>query len=161
MKRIFSLLLLITVASHFGTIQSFAQKRTKPREVIVIEFTTQDKGLDKQEVLINRTPKTNYKTSGGGANGGGVVCGDCSREDFEKLNKAYKAGLERLSYGFTAKAWRMGQNKSTVNFGISVGSGNCRTQKTFTVSRNKATKIQMDCGVSLVAYYGLESKEAN
>jgi hypothetical protein len=160
MKGNFSLLLIIVVASHFGIIQVFAQKQLKPREVIVIEFTSPRGSPAKYEVLINRTPKTNYEILGGGAYAGGVGCGDCSREEYERLKEKHKAELASLSYGFSAKAWRMGKNKSNLNFGISTG-GNCRTQKTFTVYRDRQTKIQLDCGVTLTAYYGLESKEAN
>ena len=161
MKRFFCLLLIIIVASHFGTIQIFAQKRTKPREVIVIEFTTPYKSINRQEVLINRTPQTNYETAGGGAAGGGAGCGDCSREESERLSREYKAELRKFSYGFTAKARRLDKDKSNVDFGISVGGGNCQTEKTFTVYRRQQTKFQLDCGITLTAYYGLESEKAN
>lgn len=160
MKRIFSLLFIIAAVSHFGTIALFAQKRPKPREVIVIEFTAPNNRLVKREVLINRTPNTDYRTSGGGASGAGAGCGDCSREQFEELNRKAKEEARKKSYGFTAKAWRMGNNQSNVSFGISVG-GNCRTQKTFAVSRFQKTEIKLDCGINLTAYYGIESKEAN
>jgi Na+-transporting NADH:ubiquinone oxidoreductase subunit NqrF len=153
---LFAVLFLVFFTTHI-----FAQKKAKQREVIVIEITTPNKNIDRQEVLINRTPKTNYEIGGGGANGGGSVCGDCSPKESEEINKKYKAQLRKLSYGFTAKAWRMGKNKSNLSFGISVGEDNCQTQKIFTVYRNQQTKIQLNCGVSLIAYYGLKNEEGN
>lgn len=161
MKRIFSLLLIIAFASHFGIIQSFAQKRAKPREVIFIEFTSPTGGIAKWEVIINRSPKTKYQTAGGGASGAGVSCSHCSQEYFEELRRKANEEAAKKSYGFTAKAWRMGKDKSNVNFAISTGGGECQTQKTFTVYRNRQTKLQLKCGISLTAYYGFESKKAN
>ena len=113
----------------FGANTIFAQQKIKLREIILIELTTPSKNVVKYEVLINRNSKTDYETAAGGANGGGVNCGDCSPEEFERLNKEYEAKLKSFSYGLMAKAWRMGKNKSNVNFGISVGGENCQAQK--------------------------------
>ena len=125
MKKLFCLLFIITCTSNFGTNAIFAQKRTKPREVIVIEFLTPTGINERREVLINRTPKTKYETSGGGAIASCAGCGDCSQETFEELNRKAKEEARKKSYGFSIKAWRMGKNKSNVSFGISIGGGIC------------------------------------
>ena len=126
----------------FGTTDIFAQKKAIPREVIVIEILSPiSKDADKREVLINKTVKSNYEAGGGRGN----ACTSCDQNG---------------SYEFNATAWRMGKDKSKISFKISFAD-ECRTRKIFTIYRNQQTKIQLNCGVNIVAYYGFESEEGN
>jgi hypothetical protein len=148
MKIDFSLLLIITFASHFGTIQVFAQKRAKPREVILIEFfAPNDKEANRIELKINRTSKEINGMGGGRGSG----CGECTPEQI---------AAQPSNYLFTARAFRMGKDKANVGFEIEIEE-ECKARKIFTVYRNRETKLQLNCGVSLTAYYGLETEEMN
>lgn len=149
MKKLPAFLLILISVSHFGTTEVFAQKKAKPRPVIVIEISVPNfEQPDKREVLINRTAKSNYEYSGGGGQG----CGGCGEERSRELAKS--------TYVFTARAWRMGRDKSKVGFEIEVGE-QCQTQKIFKVYRHRQTKIRLNCGIGLAAYYGFETKETN
>ncbi|HEX8736434.1 MAG TPA: hypothetical protein VF721_13985 [Pyrinomonadaceae bacterium] len=164
MKKLL-ILFLVLVATDFGISPVFAQKKGKPpREVIVIEISVPTfYEVDKREVLINRTSKSKYKYMGGAGKGmaGTVGCPRCSPEEIAKLNaKSAINENEISSYGFTASAWRMGKDKSKMRFDISVGES-CQAQKKFMIYRNRQNKIQLNCGVSLVVYYGFETKEAD
>lgn len=166
MKKLL-ILFLVLVASHFGTTAIFAQKKAKPREIVVIEISVPTfDDADKREVLINQTAEGKYEISGGGGKGiaSTVGCPRCSAEELAELHAELKKSLinenEFSSYSFTARARRMGNDKSKMSFDISVGES-CRAKKVFTVYRNQQNEIQLNCGVSLIAYYGFEMKEAN
>lgn len=161
MKKLFCLLFIITCASSFGTSAIFAQKRSQSLEVIVIEFKFAENGLIKREVPINRNLKIQNGIGGGMGNGGGVGCSHCSQVELEKLNKELKEEIQKESKFYTAEAWRINKNKSKLKFEISIKGGSCKAENTFIVYRNQQTKVQLDCGINLIAYYGFESKEAN
>ncbi len=58
MKRFLTLPLILFAVSHFGTTQVFAQKKVKPKEVIIIEFLApKHKEFSKNEIQINRTSR--------------------------------------------------------------------------------------------------------
>jgi hypothetical protein len=142
MKRFFSLLLIITFASHFGTIHAFAQKKSKRKEAVVIELSIPGREeTTKAEVPINQTPKPENSIRGGGG------CGDCDES-------------QTPPYEFKAGVFKMDKNKTKVSFGIKIGD-ECKTSWVFTVYRNRKTKLQLQCGVSLIAYYRFKSEEAN
>lgn len=168
----FAILFICFSATHI-----FAQKKAKFREVIVIEISVPNfENTDKREILINRTIKTKYEESGGSGQGIGFGigynCGDCSPESLAKMKeqalaekkelekKLAKKNSESPSYMFTARAFRLGKDKSNLSFEILVGE-NCKSRKIFKIYRNRQNKLQLKCGVSLVAYYGVESKEGN
>jgi hypothetical protein len=66
MKRFFSLLLIIVVASHFGIIQVFAQKRVKPKEVIIVEFPLPNgESPSRWKIPINKSPRRKFGAGGG------------------------------------------------------------------------------------------------
>lgn len=147
MKKILSLLLIITFASHFGTNAVFAQKDRKSREVIVVEYLMAgDKSSEKLEIPVN------------GDNGVGSVseCLDWTgRED--ECTKAYS------SFELSGKTLQISKNTARVNFKAEIfaDSKECKTRKIFTVYRNRQTRLQLKCGVSLIAYYGFASAETN
>lgn len=161
MKRISLLVLIIAFASQFGITQIFAQKKSKLREVIIIEFTTPSNAILKREVLINRTSKIKSWIGSGVENGIGVGCSHCDKKKLEEINRKAREKFKKESYSFTASAWKTGKNKSNLNFDVSIGDGNCYTKKIITIHRNKITNVQLNCGLSLVAYYGFESEEVN
>jgi hypothetical protein len=145
--RKFSILFLILFLG-FTAIQIFAQKMVKLREVIIIEFLAPNhKEFRKDEIFINKKPKSEFEVGGGS----GSECGECTPEQID---------AQPSDYLYTARVFRMGKNKANIGFEISV-DGECKTQKVFAVYRNQQTKIQLNCGVSLIAYYGFESKKAN
>lgn len=136
--------LLIVLFLIFGIVQTFAQKKAKPREVIMIEISVPNfEEADKREVLMNRPSKIKYDASGSG----GQSCINCN-EPSDSF------------YGLRAGAVRIGKDSAKVGFKIEIDE-KCKTRKVFMVYRNQQTKIQLNCGVSLVAYYGYESEEAN
>jgi hypothetical protein len=153
MKIVFSLLLIITFASHFGTNAVFAQKRAKPKEVIILEvLLPNQESFSKAEIPINDTLKGNLDASGGVIN----ECGIPEDPECAKTVYAY--------YGFRAKAFASGKSKTQINlqFEVTYGNEDCKMQeKNFIVYRNRQTKITLECGFTLIARYGLEGKEAN
>ncbi len=153
MKRFFSLFLIITFASHFGTIETFAQKRAKSREVIIVVFShSMEDSFDKLEFPINKTPKGKFDA------GGGMVS-ECGFPE-----KPECAEFIYSSYDISGRAFAAGKNRAKIKLkaDITVGVENCKINRTYTVYRNRKTKIRLDaCGASLIAYYGFKSKKAN
>ena len=138
------LILLSILFLGFGTINIFAQKKAKPRKVVIFEISVPNFGEPyKEEILINQTPKAKYEFDGGGSSS----CYHCDKN-------------EDSSYSFTLRAFRMGKNKANVGFEIEIDK-KCKTRKIFKVYQNQPTKLQLNCGVILTAYYGFESKKAN
>jgi len=153
MKRIFSLFLLIAVASHFGIIQVFAQKRVKPKEVIIVVLSlSTGYSFDGLEFPINKTSKGIFDA------GGGMVSECGSPEKPECAKYIYK------SYDISGRAFAINKTQAKIRLkaDITVGDNDCKINGTYTVYRNRKTKIGLDsCGASLIAYYGFKSKEAN
>lgn len=142
MKNLLTQFLILVVASHFGITSVFAQKKVKRKEVVVIELLIPGREeITKAEVLINQTPKLKNSVRGGGG------CGNCDES-------------QTPPYEFKAEVFKIDKNKTKVSFKIEVGD-ECRTGWVFTVSRNRKTKLQLNCGISLTAYYGFESEETN
>jgi hypothetical protein len=137
MKLLFSLLLIIAFASHFGTIETFAQKRAKPREVIILVFSlSTGYSFDGLEFPLNKSSK------------GKPEC----------ANSVYS------SYDISGRAFAAGKNQAKIKLkaDITVGNEDCKINRTYTVYRNRKTKIKLDsCGASLIAYYGFKSKKTN
>lgn len=153
MKRLFNLLLIIAVASHFDIIRGFAQKRVKPKEAIILVFTlSTDESFDKLEFPINKTAKGKFDAGGGMVN----ECG------FPELPECAK--FVYSSYIISGRAFAAGKNRAKIKLkaDVTVGYKDCKISGTYTVYRNRKTKIRLtSCGASLIAYYGFESKEAN
>jgi hypothetical protein len=146
MKIFFNLLLIIAFASHFGTNEIFAQKKAKPKEVIIVKFSLPNwKSFKKGQFPINKTPQGNFDS-------GDISVSEC----MDPSNKE----CTYSSYEFAGRAFAVNKNLAKINFKIEVDD-NCKTRRIFTVYRNKETKIRLNCGVSLIAYYGFESKETN
>lgn len=152
MKIVFSLLLIITFASHFGTNAVFAQKRAKPKEVIVFELLLPDReSFAKSEIPINNTPKGVLEATGGAASECGIP------EDPECAKTIY------ASYVFRARAFASGKNQTRINLQIRTSFDNkdCTMQKrSFVVYRNRQTKFKSECGFTIIARYGFEGREA-
>jgi hypothetical protein len=152
MKRIFSLLLIITFASHFGTNAVFAQKRVKRKEVIIIEFSMPNReSPDKWEIPINKTPK-------GSLDAGGGMVSECGIPDDPECAKTIYS-----AYKYQAKAFAVGKSQTRIDIKIeyTVGAENCQTRRTLIVYRKRQAKIRLGCGANLLARYGPETKEAN
>ena len=134
----FAVLFLSSSAVHI-----FAQKKVEDREVIVVEFLIPNRiHPGKTEIPINDDGEF-----------GQVSISECGFP-------GKCPGHVYSTYTLSAKASSKVESKTKVNFKIEVTDG-CKTQKAFTVYRMQQTKIQLKCGVSLVAYYGFESKEGN
>ena len=153
MKRIFSLLLLIAVASHFGIIQVFAQKRVKPKEIIIVVLSlSTGESFDGLEFPINKTPKGIFDA------GGGMVseCGFPDKPECAKF--VYK------SYDISGRAFTINKNQAKIRLkaDVTVGDNDCKINGTYAIYRNRKTNIRLNsCGASLIAYYGFKSKKAN
>ncbi len=152
MKIIFSLLLIITFASHFGTNAVFAQKKAKPKEVIIFELLLPDQeSFAKSEIPINNTPKGVLEATGGAVS-------ECGIPENPECAKTIYA-----SYVFRARAFASGKNQPRINLQIKMSFDNkdCTMQKrNFIVYRNRQTKITLECGFTLIARHGFEGKEA-
>ena len=152
MKRFFSLLLIITFASHFGTNAAFAQKRASPKEVIVVEFLFPNQVSFKSKIPINKTPKGSLKAWDGAVHECGIP------EDPECAKTIY------ASYTFSARAFASGKSQTRINLQTKASYDHevCTMQKrTFIVYRNRQTKLRLKCGLTLIARYGLETEETN
>jgi len=153
MKIFFSLLLIIAFASHFGTNTVFAQKRAKPKDIIVVEFLLPNQeSFGKVEIPINNTPK-------GDSDAGGGAVRECGIPENPECAKTIYA-----SYEFHARAFASGKNQTRVNLQIEASFDNeeCAMQKmTFIVYRNRQTKLRLNCSIVLLARYGLQGKEAS
>jgi hypothetical protein len=153
MKNVFSLLLIIIVASHFGTNAVFAQKRVKPKEVIIIVFSLSAGGsFNELEFPINKTSK-------GKLDAGGGMVSECGFPEEPECAKFVYS-----SYDISGRAFAAGKNRAKIKLkaNITANNNNCKISGTYTVYRNRKTKIGLDsCGAGLTAYYGFESKKAN
>lgn len=153
MKRFFSLLLIITFASHFGTIEMFAQKRAKSGEVIIVVFSlSTGYSFDGLEFPINKTSK-------GILDAGGGMVSECGFPEKPECAKFIYS-----SYDISGRAFAAGKSQAKIKLkaDITVGDEDCKISRTYTVYRNRKTKIRLNsCGASLIAYYGFKSKKAN
>lgn len=153
MKKFINLVLIIAFASHFGTIETFAQKRAKSREVIILVFSlSTGYSFDGIEFPLNKTSK-------GGFDAGEGMVSECGfPEKPECANSTY------TSYAIDGRAFAAGKNQAKIRLkaDITVGSEDCKINRTYTIYRNRKTKIPLDsCGANLIAYYGLKRKKAN
>lgn len=140
---LFAILFICFSATHI-----FAQKKAKPREIIVIEFLAPNhKEVSRNEVWINKTPKSINEVGGGSVSD----CGECTHEQI---------AAQPSEYIYKARAFRTGKGKANVGFEIEV-DGECKTRRIFTVYRNHQTKLKLNCGVSITVYYGFQSEEGN
>lgn len=145
MKKLPILLAVLFLA--FSATHIFAQKKAKPKEVINIEFLIPRRNYkNKIEIPVNINSKEDSSVGQTSIRECGVPAG-C--KDF-----IYS------TYTLTAKAFKVTKTKISVIFNIEVNDG-CKTQKTFMVYQKRQSKIQLKCGVSLVAYYGVENKKGN
>jgi hypothetical protein len=151
MKFALSLTLITACASHFGTNAVFAQKRAKPKEVIVVYFPMPNgESPSKWKIPIYKSPRGKF-------NGGGMVS-ECGFPDNPECAKFIYA-----SYEYQAKAFALRKNRVRIDLKIdfAVGANECKTRRLFTVYRNRQTKIRLGCGTTLTARYGLSTEKAN
>ena len=146
MKKLLTLIFVLIAVSHFGATQVFAQKKLKRKEVIIVKFL-----IPKQREFDNVKIPIEKNSKDAGISGGAVN---------ECLTNKGCDNSDYWTYTFSANAFRTRKAITKVNFEIEVTKG-CKTQKTFTVYRKRRTKLRLDCGVSLIAYQGFESEEAN
>lgn len=148
MKIFLTSLLILAAVPHFGTTQVFAQRKLQSKEVMVIEFLIPNqKSYEKAKIPIGKNLKELVVE--------GMAVNECGYPDREECkNYPY------WTYTFSASAFKTGKAPTKVKFQIKV-TNNCKTQKIFTVHRKRQTKIQLNCGVNLVAYYGFETEETN
>ena len=153
MKIPFSLLLIIAFASHFGTIETFAQKRSKPKEVIIVVFSlSTGYSFDGLEFPLNKTSKGKFDV------GEGMVSECGFPEKPECANSVYS------SYDISGRAFAAGKNQARIKLkaDITVGNNDCKINRIYSVYRNRKTEIKLDsCDASLIVYYGFKSKKTN
>ncbi len=153
MKKLINLILIVAFASHFGTIETFAQKRAKPKEVIIVVFSIpNDQTFDGLEFPINRTAKGKLD------DGGGMVSECGIPEDPECAKSIYSA------YDIYGRAFAVGKNQAKIKLKgeLTVDDKDCQINGTYTVYRNRKTNIRFNsCGANLIVFYGFESEETN
>ena len=135
-------ILLTLLALCLDSTQTFAQKKTKAEEVIIIElFVGQRKSAQKIEVPINK----------------GV---EKAKEKAIKPAWA-KDGDSSLppQYNFNLEAYFKDKNSSKIYFRAVVERCQEVVRKDFVVNRNQEIELELGCDIKLKAYYGLESKE--
>ncbi|HEY0460916.1 MAG TPA: hypothetical protein VGC97_17405 [Pyrinomonadaceae bacterium] len=116
----------------------------------MFSLSTKD-SFDKLEFPINKTSKGKFDA------GGGMVseCGFPEKPECAKFIYS--------SYDISGRAFAAGKNQAKIKLkaDISANNNDCKINRTYTVYRNRKTKIRLNsCGASLIAYYGFESKEA-
>src|SRR6476620_8246225 len=135
MKKLINLLLIITFASHFGTIETFAQKRAKPREVIILVFShSTGDSFDGLEFPINKVSKGKFDA------GGGMVS-ECGLPEKPECAKSVYSAYEISGRSFAAGKDRA---KLRLKGDVTVGDEDCKINGTYTVYRNRKTKIRLN-----------------
>lgn len=142
--RVFLIVLaFLLINFNFGSVQSFAQNKSKVKEAIILELTVgerEDSG-PKIEVPINK---------------------GTARAKEKPLKPAWsKDGDGSLppQYSYDLAAYSVDKNNSKVYFRAIVERCEKPVRKEFVVSKRQETELELDCGIKIKAYYGLESKE--
>lgn len=137
----------------FSKTQLFAQSKLKPKEVIIVVFShSADYSFDGIEFPINKTSKRMVEVSDG-------VVSECAFPD-----KPECADFVYSSFEISGGAFVVSKNQAKIKLKaeIAVGDKECRINRTFTIYRNRKTKIPLNsCGAKLTAYYGFESKKTD
>lgn len=140
---LFAALFLIFIAT-----QTFAQKKPEQKQIVVIKFLIpKQKEFAKEEVPIEKKSKLVGISE--------TVINECGVPESGECNNS-----NDWTYTFSANAFRTRKAITIVDFKIKVNN-ECKTQNTFTVYQSRKTKLSLKCGVSLIAYYGLKTKEEN
>jgi hypothetical protein len=153
MKKFSSLLAILIFALCFGAIQGFAQKQTKPKQAIILELSVQDESVETFEMPLNLNKPGSTKSSDEG------LAKDAGPGYDEKVDGPLGPG-----YSVKWKALVISKNQTRITLTVTIDDGidvNRKVRKTFLISRNRKTKLQLKNNVSLVAYYGFEREEEN
>jgi hypothetical protein len=140
MKKFIPLLSLFVLC--FGTAQTLAQKKTNPKEVVIVELAVGEReSAQKIEVSINR--------------GTGIKKEKPIKPAWSKDGE----GSLPPQYSYDLGAYFADKNSSKVYFKAIVERCSETVRKDFVVDRNQEIELQLDCGIKIKAYYGLESNE--
>ncbi len=139
MKTVFFLLVLAFFGC--GATQVLAQKKTKPKDVIVVELKV-GKGTNTQviQVPINTIPRTAEKPL---------------KRAWEKDGDA--AMPPQFSYNL--EAYVNDKNNSKVYFAAVVERCQETTRKDFVVTKGQKIEFELGCEIKITAYYSIESKD--
>ena len=104
MKIFLTSFLILVAPSHFGITQVFAQKKLKPKEVMVIEFVIPNqKNYEKAKIPIGKNSKELVVE--------GMAVNECGYPDREECkNYPY------WTYTFSASAFKSGKAPTKVKF---------------------------------------------
>jgi hypothetical protein len=122
-------------------------------EVIIVVFSlSTGYSFDEMEFPLNKTSKGKFDA------GGGMVSECGFPEKPECAKSVYK------SYDISGRAFAASKTSAKIRLkaDITVGNNDCKINQTYTVYRNRKTKIPLNsCRTSLIAYYGFKSKKTN
>lgn len=138
-KTILFLLVLIVCAGE--TTPILAQKKAKPKEVIMIELTV-GRGTKAQmiEVPINYVPRTTEKPL---------------KRGWDKDGD----GALPPQFSYNLEAYINDKNSSKVYFAALVERCQEAIRQNFTVMRNQKTEFELGCEIKITARYAIESKD--
>jgi hypothetical protein len=153
MKKFSSLLAVLIFAFCFGAVQDFAQKQSKPKQAIILELSVQDKNYETFKMPINLNKIGSTKSSNEG------LAKDYGPNYDEKVEGPLGPG-----YSVKWKADVISKNQTKITLTVKIEDGidvNRKVRKTFLITRNRQTKLQLKNNVNFVAYYGFETEEQN
>jgi len=135
------LLLLVLTFFGSGTTQIFAQKKSNPKDVIVVELSV-SKGTNTQiiEVPISTVSRTSEKPL---------------KPAWEKDGD----GSLPPQFSYNLEAYINDKNSSKVYFAAVVERCQETTRKDFIVTKGKRTELELGCEIKITAYYGIKSKD--
>ncbi len=146
MKKILSSLVFFLC---LGVICISAQGVSEKKEAIILEL----KIKVNEEIVVQKLDfplDTNIKEVGGGGFAYGIECDHCD-----------ESKLPSYIGGYMVKS--LGQKVSKLKFWVKIKNTakKCSVKTKFKVFRNRRTNLNLNCGVTLVAYYGFELEEEN
>lgn len=135
--------LFLLVLTFFGgsTMQTLAQKKAKPKDVIMVELSV-SKGTNTQiiEVPISTAARTSEKPL---------------KPAWEKDGD----GSMPPQFNYNLEAYVNDKNSSKVYFAAVVERCQEIVRKDFIVTKGKKVQLELGCEIKITAYYGIESKD--
>jgi hypothetical protein len=152
MKKPSILLAILALTLCCGAAQVFAQEKAKPTQII-LELFVQDKYADTHIIPVNVN-----KIGAADVSGGGVA------KDYGPNYDVKTEGLLGPGYSYKWKAVVINKNQTRITLSVKIEDGediNRKVKKTFIVTNNQPTKLQLNYRINLVAYYGSKEEEPN
>ena len=136
-------ILLVLVLTFFGGVamQTPAQKKAKPKDIIVVELTVGE-GTNTQiiQVPINLTRRTAEKPL---------------KQGWEKDGD----GTLPPQFSYNLEAYLNEKDNSKIYFAAVVERCQEEARKDFIVTKGQKTELALGCQIKITAYYGIESKD--